>query len=65
MDKGTKLIFAITFLFSVGCGVKGDPQPPSEMPSLGKGKPTFDKASKELIEKEKAREEKIKNKKRN
>jgi hypothetical protein len=31
---------------------------------LGRGKPTFDKASKELIEKEKNREEEAKGKKK-
>ncbi len=62
---GRCILTLIAALLLFGCGVKGDPQPPVEMPPLGKGKPTFDKASKELIDKEKAREEESKRKKRN
>jgi hypothetical protein len=62
MVKTIILIFCA--LAGLSCGVKGDPQPPAEMPQLGRGKPTFDKASKELIEKEKNREEEAKGKKK-
>lgn len=65
MDRNLNITLMIIILFALGCGVKGDPQPPTEMPPLGRGRPTFDKASKELIEKERAREEEDKRKKRN
>ncbi len=31
-----------------GCGVKGDPLPPEQAPRLGRGHPTFTKASRQL-----------------
>lgn len=31
-----------------GCGVKGDPLPPETAPRLGRGHPTFTKASRQL-----------------
>lgn len=65
MDNRFRMVLGLIVLFSLACGVKGDPQAPTEMPPLGRGKPTFDKASKELMEKEKAREEEAKGKKRN
>ncbi len=35
-------------LFLLGCGVRGRPQPPIEPPDLGRGKPTFTRANREL-----------------
>ncbi len=62
MARSAVVLIISGFLF--GCGVKGDPQPPQEMPELGRGRPTFDKASKELMEKEKSRDEEEKNKRK-
>lgn len=42
------LFAAVTVVFFVGCGVKGDPLPPETAPRLGRGHPTFTKASKQL-----------------
>lgn len=41
----------------LACGVKGDPQPPMQPAFLGRGKPTYDQATQEILEKEKKREE--------
>ena len=41
MASGLALIMA-------GCGVKGDPLPPETAPRLGRGHPTYTKASKQL-----------------
>lgn len=38
----------ILFLFSVGCGVKGDPLPPEKPPLLGRGKPAYKQATEEI-----------------
>lgn len=38
---------AISLVF-LGCGVKGDPQPPLRPPHLGRGEPTFKEAVKEV-----------------
>jgi hypothetical protein len=32
----------------IGCGVKGDPLPPESPPTIGRGKPNFKEASKEI-----------------
>lgn len=42
--------FLVLFLSSIviGCGVKGDPQPPLTPPLLGRGEPSFSKATESL-----------------
>lgn len=40
------LIFALPLYW--GCGVKGDPVPPTKPPDLGRGQPTFKDAVKEI-----------------
>lgn len=32
----------------IGCGVKGDPKPPTKPPHLGRGEPTFKEAVKDV-----------------
>lgn len=32
----------------IGCGVKGDPLPPEQAPRLGRGHPTYTKASRRI-----------------
>jgi len=49
MSKKIKWIFFLGSLtFLVGCGVKGDPQPPLTPAALGRGEPTFKDAVKEV-----------------
>lgn len=39
----------VLFLFGVfGCGVKGDPLPPEKPPELGRGEPTYRRATEEF-----------------
>lgn len=39
-------IFGLIFaLVTFGCGVKGDPVPPEKAPELGRGQPTYQKAT--------------------
>ncbi|MCB0391147.1 MAG: hypothetical protein KDD58_07645 [Bdellovibrionales bacterium] len=33
----------------MGCGVKGDPLPPEKPPLLGRGQPTYKKATEEIV----------------
>ncbi|MCB0364187.1 MAG: hypothetical protein H6624_13805 [Bdellovibrionaceae bacterium] len=33
-------------VYSLGCGVKGDPLPPEKPPELGRGKPSYSRATK-------------------
>jgi hypothetical protein len=35
-------------LFLLSCGIKGDPLPPLTPPELGRGQPSFKKASEEI-----------------
>jgi len=35
-------------IFCGGCGVKGDPLPPHNEPYIGRGGPTYQKATKDL-----------------
>lgn len=39
------LVFA---LFVAGCGVKGDPMPPEKPAELGRGRPTYKRAMKDI-----------------
>lgn len=41
-------VIDIFFLFVTGCGVKGDPVPPSQPPELGRGQPTYRKATEKI-----------------
>ena len=43
-----KKVILILTLFCAGCGVKGNPQPPIEPPTLGRGEPNFSKATEDL-----------------
>lgn len=38
--------FIWAFVFLVGCGVKGDPVPPTRPADLGRGRPTYRRATK-------------------
>ncbi len=52
MNYKTKflIILAAINLLGLGCGVKGDPQPPLEPPFIGRGEPTYDNAGSELVD---------------
>jgi hypothetical protein len=39
-------VFAVLALF--GCGVKGDPLPPEKPAEIGRGRPTYKRASEEI-----------------
>lgn len=41
------LIVGISF-FLAGCGVKGDPVPPTKPPQLGRGQPTYRRATEKI-----------------
>lgn len=47
-------VFAL-FLFVVGCGVKGDPLPPEKPSDLGRGRPTYRRATEDINVERKAR----------
>ena len=38
-------LFLISFVFLCACGVKGDPVPPQVPPPIGRGKPSYSKAT--------------------
>lgn len=44
--KNKWVIFIILIWSSTGCGVKGDPVPPEKSVELGRGSPTFHRATK-------------------
>lgn len=56
--KTIKLIgLALAFLFAAACGVKGDPMPPEKPIEIGRGRPTYKKATEGIrIEKAKPAE---------
>lgn len=39
---------AAMLFFLIGCGVKGDPVPPDKPPELGRGQPTYRKATEKI-----------------
>ena len=41
-------LWFLAFFFLLGCGVKGDPLPPEKPPLLGRGQPTYKKATEEI-----------------
>ncbi len=43
----TKILF-ISFLVLGGCGVRGRPQPPTTPPEIGRGQPTFRRATQQF-----------------
>jgi hypothetical protein len=43
-----KSVGLIVILFSFGCGVKGKPMPPMNPPVLGRGEPSYSKATQGL-----------------
>lgn len=42
------LICIVSLCFFSGCGVKGDPLPPERPPEIGRGKPTFQRATRNI-----------------
>ena len=56
--KIIKVLVLITYLSCLNCGVRGNPIPLSEPPTLGRGRPTYDKGMDELLKKQKAAEDK-------
>lgn len=47
--KALNLSFLLTLLFAVAaCGVKGDPLPPEKPVELGRGRPTYKRATEGL-----------------
>ena len=46
------------FAWLVACGVKGDPVPPQTPPAIGRGKPSYSKATMTLPKNKKMPEEK-------
>lgn len=44
----SKILSVVAVLSLVGCGVRGRPQPPLTPPELGRGEPTFKRATEDL-----------------
>ena len=42
------VLIATIFLLVTGCGVKGDPVAPAKPPELGRGQPTYRKATEKI-----------------
>ncbi len=49
-----KILMLLMLTVLTSCGVKGNPQPPLEPPTIGRGRPSFQKATKPLTIKQKA-----------
>jgi hypothetical protein len=48
-SKQLKKVLILKFLFLIaGCGVKGDPLPPTTPPQIGRGQPTFKRATEKI-----------------
>ena len=45
----SKLALAATGLGLAGCGVKGDPLPPERPVEMGRGRPTYQRATKKIM----------------
>ncbi len=43
-----KLILFFVISLITACGVKGDPLPPEKPPSLGRGRPTYKRATEDI-----------------
>lgn len=43
-----KVSFVLAVIPLTACGVKGDPLPPEQPPSLGRGRPTYRRATEDL-----------------
>ena len=43
-----RVLIALGFLSIIGCGVKGDPLPPERPAELGRGRPTYRRATEGL-----------------
>ncbi|NJM10336.1 MAG: hypothetical protein HC883_05635 [Bdellovibrionaceae bacterium] len=59
LTKQIRLLTALSgALWMLGCGVKGDPLPPEKPVELGRGRPTYKRATEGIpIEKSKLRKE--------
>lgn len=44
----SKYCAAVVLLCATGCGVKGDPLPPERPPELGRGRPTYRRATQDI-----------------
>lgn len=42
------VLSALFIIFASGCGVKGDPVPPDKPPEIGRGQPTYRKATEKI-----------------
>lgn len=42
------MFLVLTFFLLSACGVKGDPVPPERPPSLGRGRPTYKRATEDI-----------------
>ncbi|MDZ4660350.1 MAG: hypothetical protein SGJ18_01890 [Pseudomonadota bacterium] len=51
-DIATNAILVSVFLFCLGCGVRGNPVPLNQPPTLGRGRPTYDQGMDELLKKQ-------------
>lgn len=57
MKKVSQVWIILIGLLCASCGVRGNPTPLSQPPTLGRGRPTYDKGIDELLKKQKASEE--------
>lgn len=42
------IVLLLTYFFALGCGVKGNPSPPERRGELGRGRPTYKRATEGL-----------------
>ena len=49
--KSHKIFWSVGLMIgsSFGCGVKGDPLPPERPPELGRGKPSYSRATEGMV----------------